>query len=89
MKKTSTNESLIGLLHRMPAQPIDTSNPMVVLRPLFGGTMTFDQALSAEVQEAMEHCEELAWNRNHAGRNLCQRLSSVPPAAADTVVAGW
>lgn len=89
MQTRETNTALIALLHRIPAQPVEARSPMAILRPLFAGTMTFEQALSAEVQEAMERCEELAWKRSTPGRNVCQRLSSVPPAPADTVVLGW
>ncbi|MFV9507830.1 MAG: hypothetical protein AB4911_25050 [Oscillochloridaceae bacterium umkhey_bin13] len=58
MKMRQSNEALISLLRDIPAQPSATRNPMAILRPLFAGTMTFEQALSAEVRTAMECCEE-------------------------------
>jgi hypothetical protein len=89
MKMRQSHEALISLLRDIPAQPSETRNPMAILRSLFAGTMTFEQALSTEVRAAMECCEELAWNRSTPGRNLCQRLNTVPPSPSDTVVAGW
>lgn len=89
MNTSKPNEALVALLHAIPAQPIDTRNPLVTLRPLFAGTMTFDEALAPAVQEAMELCEQVAWNSNHPGRSLCQRLIALQPSASATLVAGW
>ncbi len=81
--------ALITLLRTIPAQPRDARNPLALLRPLFDGTMTIETALSPAIQDAIAQCEQLAYPRDGRGRNLCDRLSGLPPIPAAHPVSGW
>ncbi len=85
----SPNAALIALLEAIPAQSIDTANPLATLRPLFAGTLTFAQALEPEIQAALDACEAIAYHRTTPGRSLCDRLYNVRPIPAADLVVGW
>lgn len=89
MHTQSPNAALIAQLEAIPAQPIDTANPLTTLQPLMSGTLTFAQALEPEVQAALDACMAIAYHQNLPGRILCDRLSSVRPIPARDRVAGW
>lgn len=89
MHPQSPNTTLIALLKAIPAQPIDTANPLATLRPLMSGTLTFAQALEPEIQAALDACAASAYRQHLPGRILCDRLSSVRPIPAQTCVVGW
>lgn len=89
MPAPSPHAALIALLQTIPAQPIDTRTPLVILRPLIAGTLTFEEALAPAIQAALETCETIAYPRTTAGRSLCQRLISVRPIPAPDRVVGW
>ena len=83
------NAALIALLEAIPAQPIDTANPLTTLQPLISGTLTFAQALEPEIQAALDACAAIAYRQNRPGRILCDRLSTVCPIPAPACVVGW
>lgn len=81
--------ALSSALRGIQPQPIDTHNPLAILRPLFDGTMTIGQALSPEVQAAIEACEQIAYGRDQRGRHLCDRVNGLRPIPALRDIAGW
>ncbi len=81
--------ALIDLVRAIPAQPVDARNPLAPLRPLFDGTMTIEMALSPVIQDAIEQCEQLAYQRDGKGRSLCNRLTGLHPIPAAHPVSGW
>jgi hypothetical protein len=81
--------ALIDLLCAIPAQPIETRNPLALLRPLFDGTMTIETALLPTIQEAIAACEQLAYQRDGRGRSLCNRLGELRPIPAPHAINGW
>ncbi len=89
MHPPSRNAALIALLEAIPAQPIDTANPLTTLQPLMSGTLTFAQALEPEIQAALDACAAIAYRQNPPGRILCDRLSTVRPIPAPACVVGW
>jgi hypothetical protein len=89
MHPSSPNAALIALLEAIPAQPIDTANPLTTLRPLMSGTLTFAQALEPEIQAALDSCAAIAYRQNRPGRTLCERLHNVRPIPAPACVVGW
>ena len=89
MHPPSPNSALIALLEAIPAQPIDTANPLTTLQPLMSGTLTFAQALEPEIQAALDACAAIAYRQNRPGRILCDRLSTVRPIPAPACVVGW
>lgn len=89
MHPPSPNAALIALLEAIPAQPIDTANPLTTLRPLMSGTLTFAQALEPEIQAALDACAAIAYRQHLPARILCDRLSSLRPIPASTCVVGW
>jgi hypothetical protein len=81
--------ALTAALHGVPAKPVDGRNPLATLRPLFDGTMTIAEALTPEVQEAIQTCEQLAYGRDQRGRYLCDRLGGLRPIPTERAVVGW
>lgn len=89
MHPPSRNAALIALLEAIPAQPIDTANPLSTLHSLMSGTLTFAQALEPEIQAALDACAAIAYRQNRPVRILCDRLSTVRPIPAPQRVVGW
>jgi hypothetical protein len=89
MHPPSPHATLIDLLEAIPAQPIDTANPLTTLQPLLSGMLTFAQALEPEIQAALDACAAITYRQNPPGRILCDRLSTVRPIPGPACVVGW